>query len=364
MSVSFVKVRMIAFLLAVFLAVAAGFQTIVPIFLYNTLLNSFIVFCFLCGVFLPFWQVRCLDGDWRLLISYISGENITAVPSNSVMYKFFAHSATEIRKCFSFDEFQVILSSVDARLHARHSVTKYLIGILVLLGLLGTFLGLTQTVGSISSTMNNLYADNGLTADSFSRLIDGIRTPLSGMGTAFSSSILGLVCSLILGFLDLQQGKAEKIFYNLLEDELFLRSKRHATLQTASGPAYVLALLEQTVEVMNATNEMVQQAEKNRDNVVSLLELLAEKLHNHVIAEKRDSELFQEAITRLDKTISQMNQGVCESLQNIADSVPINKIVEEMAEGRKVAVQDIRNEIRMVVKTLSMLAEPEESMSA
>jgi biopolymer transport protein ExbB/TolQ len=356
---------MIAFLLVVSLAVAVSFRMVIPIFLYNALLNSFIIFCFLCGVLLPFIQIRYLEGDWQLLLNSISGKNITNIPTNSVMYKFLAHTSGDLRKCFSFDEFQVILASVEARLHSRHSVTKYLIGILVLLGLLGTFLGLTQTVGSISNTMNNLYADSGLTADSFSRLIDGIRTPLSGMGTAFSSSILGLVCSLILGFLDLQQNKAEKIFYNLLEDELFLRSKRHAAMQNASsGPAYVLALLEQTVEVMNATNEIVQQAEKNRNNMVSMLELLAEKLHNHVVREKKNDEALQEAITMLHRTIAQMNQGVCDSLQNIAVNVSLNKIVEEMAEGRKIAVQELRNEIRMVVKTLSMLAEPEESMSA
>jgi hypothetical protein len=355
---------MIAFLLAVSLAVAVSVKMIIPIFLYNALLNSFIIFCFLCGVLLPFVQIRYLEGDWQLLLDNISGKNLTHIPTNSVMYKFLAHSFGDLRKCFSFDEFQVILASVEARLHSRHSVPKYLIGILVLLGLLGTFLGLTQTVGSISNTMNNLYADNGLTADSFSRLIDGIRTPLSGMGTAFSSSILGLVCSLILGFLDLQQNKAEKIVYNLLEEELFLRSKRHASIQNANGPAYVLALLEQTVEVMNSTNEIVQQAEKNRSNVVNMLELLAEKLHKHIILEKKNNVAFQEAIVMLDSTIAKMNQGICDSLQNIAANVSLNKIVEEMAEGRKASVQELRSEIRMVVKTLSMLAEPEESMSA
>src|SRR5690606_16496678 len=110
-----------------------------------------------------------------------------------------------------------ILDSVGNRLDEAKDTSRYLTGLLVFLGLMGTFYGLLETVSSVAGVINALDA-TGDTATQFSALREGLAAPLSGMGTAFSSSLFGLAGSLILGFLDLQTSQAQNAFYTDLED--------------------------------------------------------------------------------------------------------------------------------------------------
>src|SRR5690606_5298053 len=98
--------------------------------------------------------------------------------------------------------------------------TRYLVGLLVFLGLLGTFWGLLQTVSSVGDTIQTLDVGSGDAGLIFDNLKEGLAEPLGGMGIAFSSSLFGLAGSLVLGFLDLQAGQAQSVFYNDLEDWL------------------------------------------------------------------------------------------------------------------------------------------------
>jgi len=111
-----------------------------------------------------------------------------------------------------------ILDSVGNRLDEAKDTSRYLTGLLVFLGLLGTFYGLLQTVGSVGDVIKSLDITAGDSGNLFSNLKSGLEAPLSGMGTAFASSLFGLSGSLILGFLDLQAGQAQNAFYTDLED--------------------------------------------------------------------------------------------------------------------------------------------------
>ena len=111
-----------------------------------------------------------------------------------------------------------ILDSVGNRLDEAKDTSRYLTGLLVFLGLLGTFYGLLETVTSVAGTIQALDATAGDTATLFANLKEGLAAPLGGMGTAFSASLLGLSGSLILGFLDLQTSQAQNAFYTDLED--------------------------------------------------------------------------------------------------------------------------------------------------
>ena len=113
-----------------------------------------------------------------------------------------------------------ILDSIGNRLDESRDISRYLIGLLVFLGLLGTFWGLLQTIGSIGETIQSLDPKSGDTNDVLDSLKSGLKAPLDGMGTAFSSSLFGLAGSLVLGFLDLQAGRAQTRFYTELENWL------------------------------------------------------------------------------------------------------------------------------------------------
>ncbi|MCT8971717.1 flagellar motor protein MotA [Microbaculum marinisediminis] len=124
------------------------------------------------------------------------------------------------RMAISAPTMRSILDSIAMRLDESREMARYMTGLLVFLGLLGTFWGLLQTVSSVAGTIQSLNIGSGDTGVIFEDLKSGLQAPLSGMGTAFSSSLFGLAGSLILGFLDLQAGQAQNRFYNDLEDWL------------------------------------------------------------------------------------------------------------------------------------------------
>ncbi len=115
---------------------------------------------------------------------------------------------------------RAILDSIGTRMDEGREMGRYLMNLLVFLGLLGTFWGLLETVNAVAETINGLAGAGGAAEDAVSQLIANLREPLSGMGTAFSSSLFGLGGSLVVGFLDLQAGQAQNRFYTDLEDWL------------------------------------------------------------------------------------------------------------------------------------------------
>ena len=131
---------------------------------------------------------------------------------------------------------RAFLDSLANRLDEARDMSRYLTGLLVFLGLLGTFWGLIETVGSVGSIINNLNV--GGDADSvFNALKEGLAAPLGGMGISFSSSLFGLAGSLILGFLDLQTSQAQNRFYTNLEDWLATTVEELGAVGTCRGGA-------------------------------------------------------------------------------------------------------------------------------
>ena len=136
-----------------------------------------------------------------------------------------------------------LLDGLASRLDESRDISRYLIGLLIFLGLLGTFWGLLQTIGAVSDVIATLNVGSGEMGNVFDDLKKGLQAPLSGMGTAFSSSLFGLAGSLLLGFLELQAGQAQNRFYNELEDWLSGQTRLGSGGSIGEGdqsvPAYV-----------------------------------------------------------------------------------------------------------------------------
>jgi len=163
-----------------------------------------------------------------------------------------------------------ILDSVYLRLEESRDLSRYLIGLAIFLGLLGTFWGLLVTIRSVAEIIGSL----GVGADPvamFTQLKENLKQPLSGMSTSFSTSLFGLASSLVLGFLDLQAGHAQNRFYNELEEWLSgmtrLSSGHLAGDGEASVPAYVQALLEQTADGLERMQRALTESDRERRNV-------------------------------------------------------------------------------------------------
>jgi hypothetical protein len=269
-----------------------------------------------------------------------------------------------------------LLDGIGTRLEETRETARYLIGLLVFLGLLGTFYGLLKTVGAVGDVLGALGVGGTDPARAFNDLKQGLEAPLGGMSTAFSSSLFGLAGSLVLGFLDLQAGLAQNRFYNDLEEWL-----SGITRMTAAGgalaeggdasvPAYIQALLEQTADSLDNLQRILSRGEESRivanTNVVSLTERLSH-LTDHLRTEQGLLQKLAEGqmdlrpvLQRLaDSTQSASAQDETRGhLRNI--ELHLARLYEDVSQGRGIAVQEIRNEIRLLARTIAALAEETE----
>lgn len=213
---------MLLFLVIVGFIAAILFRQTQTAFMHNPGLNGLILGVLAVGIILVFNHVLALRPEVRWFNSFRAAGSADKVNRNP---KLLGPMRTLIgsRKStatLSTTALRSILDSIATRLDESRDTSRYLIGLLVFLGLLGTFWGLIGTIGSISNVIQSLDAGTNGSGDVLSTLKEGLSTPLSGMGQAFSSSLLGLSGSLILGFLDLQAGRAQNRFYMELENWL------------------------------------------------------------------------------------------------------------------------------------------------
>ncbi len=219
-------IRMVVFLtLAGFLAFVL-FRQIVPAFMANPGLNGLILGATLIAIIMAFGQVQRLFREVRFANRTATG---AADPGTPVVLSALVPALQEARagRPHPQGQFQPLLDSVASRLDEGREILRYIGGLLILLGLLGTFWGLIDTLSAVGGVIRSMRAGGGDAAVMFDELKSGLAVPLSGIGLAFSASLFGLAGSLVIGFLDLQAGQAHTRFYNELEDWLV----------TAAGPA-------------------------------------------------------------------------------------------------------------------------------
>jgi hypothetical protein len=262
-----------------------------------------------------------------------------------------------------------VLDGIGARLSESREITRYLIGLLIFLGLLGTFWGLLRTIGAVSEVIAGLSVESGDLARVFADLQTGLEAPLGGMATAFSSSLFGLGGSLALGFLELQSSQAQNRFYNELEDWLSGAVRlgdggaetggpgAEAALMP-SIPAYMQALMQQTAENLDALERTVALGEESRRQTNQTLAQLVERLADldqHLRAQ-------QTTVSTLAQAVEGGQLGIDDEtrrhLRNL--DAGIERLREDAATGRDRAVHEIRSEIKVLARTIAALAEDAE----
>lgn len=225
---------MVLFLIIASLIAAAVFDRIVQAFDANVFLNGLILGVLVVGIIYTFAQVFRLTPSVHWLENFRMddhgapgriGSHHDYAPPELV-----APMAAMLRDrsgptSLSATALGSILDSIGSRLDESREISRYMIGLLVFLGLLGTFWGLLQTITAVSESIRALTPAAGASQSVFEELIAGLEAPLSGMAIAFSSSLFGLSGSLILGFLDLRAGQAQNRFYNELEEYLSTRTQ-------------------------------------------------------------------------------------------------------------------------------------------
>jgi hypothetical protein len=214
-------VRMMVFLVLCALVVVILYKQIAVAFLSNVGLNLLIILVLVIGIILTFRQVIRLFPEVEWVNGFRLADPGLAVGRPPVLLAPMASILGDRmgRMAISSTMMRGILDSIANRLDEARDISRYLTGLLVFLGLLGTFWGLIVTVGSVGGVINTLKVGGDAEAV-FESLREGLAAPLSGMGISFSSSLFGLAGSLVLGFLDLQSSQAQNRFYIDLEDWL------------------------------------------------------------------------------------------------------------------------------------------------
>ena len=258
--------RMVVFLVLVSLLAVLLYRQILSAFLANPGLNGVILGALLVGIIMALRQVVRLFPEVRWVNTFRLGDpGITVNRSPVLLAPMAALLGNRVgRMGISQTTMRSILDSIGTRLDESRDVARYLTGLLVFLGLLGTFWGLLETIGSIGHVIQTLEV-GGDSGRIFEDLKSGLAAPLGGMGIAFSTSLFGLAGSLILGFLDLQAGQAQNRFYTDLEDWLSTTVRDLHVSDAAAGDRPAEYLPSALVDEFAATIDRFERTLKTRE---------------------------------------------------------------------------------------------------
>jgi hypothetical protein len=334
----------------------------------NPLLNGLIALVFLIGVLTCFWQVWILAQSVYWIENFVRG---TPGTENDAPPRLLAPLAALLRSrmarmSISASSSRSIQESVAQRIDEARDITRYLINLLVFLGLLGTFWGLATTVPAVVETIRSLAPQEGETGmEVFEKLMGGLESQLGGMGTAFSSSLLGLAGSLVLGLLELFAGHGQARFTRELEEWLSSITRIGFAGDGDGGDQTALgAMIDHMAVQMEQLQLMREQAEAGRAAFEGRIAELTQALT--VLGEQRGDDGSQAAILRRiadgqDRMIAAMAGG--EGGQTDAESrmrlrsieVQLLRILEEMSAGRQETLADLRTDIAALTTAIRQL---------
>jgi hypothetical protein len=304
-------VKIVIFLVLVALVAAILFSTIVTFFWANPFINSMIFFALAVGIFLSFRQIIRLFPEVKWVNSLQDG-NVSTVRPPILLAPVAGILRERIGEAvITPSSMRSILDSVGNRLDEAKDTSRYLTGLLVFLGLMGTFYGLLETVTAVAGVINTLDVSTGDSASQFASLREGLSAPLSGMGTAFSSSLFGLAGSLVLGFLDLQTSQAQNAFYTDLEDWMTSMTELDhpvAAMQANAGGPDMQAMIDRigtTMQNQNSSQNAIRaMAELARgiDGLVKHMRTEQDDLRKHIDEQAETNRKLRELI---DAVLSQ-----------------------------------------------------------
>ena len=283
-------VRMLVFLILCGLIAYVLHQQIFNAFLANPWLNGLIIGVLAIGIILSFHQIIRLYPEVTWVNGYRSADpklERKRAPTLLAPMAAMLGPARAEHVALSAQTMRAFLDSLATRLDEGRDISRYLTGLLVFLGLLGTFWGLIETVGSVGSIINGLKV--GGDADSvFDALKEGLAAPLGGMGISFSSSLFGLAGSLVLGFLDLQTSQAQNRFYTELEDWLAttVRDLGSEGVATAAAGGDIYAAIERL-------NQVITEGGSNKTATAAMANL-AEAIQGLVHHMRSEQQLIRE----------------------------------------------------------------------
>ncbi len=376
-------VRQLVQMLILCVLVAAGswviFPSVQPVFWASPWLNGMIGLVFAIGVLACFLQVVQLSASVRWIEAFARDHQSAA---KAAPPRLLAPLASLLRsrglnRQISSTSATSILDSVATRIEEARDVTRYLVNLLIFLGLLGTFYGLATTVPAVVETIRSLAPKEGETGvQVFEKLMGGLEAQLGGMGTAFGSSLLGLAGSLVVGLLELFSSRGQNRFYRELEEWLTTITRlgfAGGDSEMSGEAGALIAVLDHMAEQMEGMRETQTNAEASRglvDDKLTEVAMAVTALTRTMQHGARSADLLEriaEGQERLHETQRQILQrpapareaeapetgGDAEARMRLRSiDVQLLRILEEMAAGRQETVAELRVDIAALIREL------------
>ena len=368
-------IRMIVFCVVVYGVAAVISPALAKFYMANPVINSVIVAVEIFGVFWNLRQVQRLNPEVVWVEHFRRARHTLAQATPPVLLAPRARMLQgradgERRITLSGPAMRTILDGISSRLDESRELSRYVTGVMIFLGLLGTFWGLLHTVSSVAAVINGMNLSGGDVNAMFAQLKGGLAGPLAGMGTAFSSSMFGLSGALILGFLDLTAGQAQNRFFNEVEEWLAgltrLSTGAIGGDGEASVPVYVQALLEQTAENMDSLQRVLSRGEDSRAQGNVALLALSERMGNLADTLRLNQQLMAKladahaalgpALDRLGSARQPVGDDATRShLRNI--ELLLTRMLTETEQGRMQTTNELRSDLKILTRTIAALAD-------
>ncbi|MCH1386849.1 MAG: biopolymer transporter ExbB [Rhodobacteraceae bacterium] len=332
----------------------------------NLYLNGFIFFVFCVGIISCFVQVFALIYSVRWIENFARDPGHSSRPPQILAPLATLLRSRGSRMQIAASSTRSILDSVATRIEEAREITRYIVNLLIFLGLLGTFYGLATTVPSLVETIRSLAPEDGESGfEVFNRLMNGLEGQLSGMGVAFSSSLLGLAGSLLVGLLELFAGHGQNRFYRELEEWLSSITRLGFSSgdgETSTENALFTAVLDQMSEQMDAMRLMFEQSDETRTMVDGKIGILADNLSNLTVQLEQSApsnsalervaagqEKLLEVLGNMEK-----NDAVdAESRMRLRSiDVQMLHLMEDLAAGRQETIASIRADVHALTNAL------------
>jgi hypothetical protein len=365
-------VRMLLFLAAVGGLAYVLHEDLLRVFLNTPILNGVIVAVLVIGIFFVMRQVISLWPEVKWLRRFQHREE-SAPPLDTHALNLLAPLATMLgerqdRLRLSPTATRAVLDGIATRLDERRDLSRYLTGLLIFLGLLGTFWGLLETIIAVADAIGRLQVSGADALAMFAQLKQSIEGPLKGMATAFGASLFGLSGSLVLGFLELQASQAQGRFHIELEEWLASATRLSSNVQgdEQGVSAYVEALLERTADGLDDLTRTLRRAEEGREATVAASATLVERLAALAEAMRGQQTLLarmgeqsielRAAINRLGERGPSENDREALAVHQRAIETHLARLVDENARSRAA----LSDELRVMVERLTERAAPDE----
>lgn len=370
-------IRQIVLLVLVTALVAVGLYATFPalrgVFLAKPLLNGFVGFVFVFGILACFLQLIQLMQSVRWIDDFVAhrpGHDMVKPPRLLVPLAAQLRSRGA-RMQISSSNARLILDSVGTRIDEQRDITRYLANLLIFLGLLGTFYGLATTVPAMVETIRSLAPqENETRVQVFDKLMSGLEGQLDGMGTAFSSSLLGLAGSLVVGLLELFVSHGTNRFYRELEEWLSTITRVGFSAEGESGgsgdAAVIARALDTMVDQMEALQALYTQSDISRAMVDDRLTDLAGSVDRLVAEIAVDDgqitllERIADGQDRLATALAIPESGAhvdAESRMRLRSiDVQLLRILEEISAGRQESITDLRGDLAALTTAIRQLS--------